>query len=61
MTLCGTITQLVSENDRRLPRSESEDDDDGDEEEGETPEKKEEVQRLALSNLLPGQLAFLTA
>ena len=47
MTLCGTITQLVNENDRRLPGFESDDDNDndGDNEEEMTPEKKEDVQR----------------
>jgi len=47
VTLRRTITQLVNENDRRLPRTEDEDDDDDDDdgEEDESPEKKEEVQR----------------
>jgi hypothetical protein len=44
VTLCGTITQLVSENDRRLPGTESEEEGDEDEE-GESPERKEEVRR----------------
>jgi hypothetical protein len=43
VTLCGTITQLVSENDHRLPTSESEDEDDSDEDG--SPEMKEGVQR----------------
>jgi len=43
VTLCGTITQLVNENDRRLPGSGFNNDEDGDEE-GESPEK-EEVRR----------------
>ena len=49
VTLCGTITQLVSENDRRLPGSESENDEDNDDgdddDEDMSPEKKEEVKR----------------
>ena len=48
VTLRRTITQLMDENDRRLPRSDDGDDDDDDDdedEEEESPEKKEEVQR----------------
>lgn len=45
VTLRRTITQLMDENDRRLPRSDDGDDDDDDDEEDESPEKKEEVQR----------------
>ena len=50
VTLCGTITQLVSKNDRRLPGSESDEDDDDDDDnssndEETSPEKKEEVKR----------------
>ena len=51
VTLCSTVTQLVSENDRRLPGAESNDDSDsdsdGDDDDIEelSPEKKEEVQR----------------
>ena len=48
VTLRRTITQLVNESDRRLPRSEDDDDDDK-EEEDESPEQKEEVQRRVLS------------
>ena len=44
VSLCGTITQLVMENDRRLLASASDGSDDDNEEE-EPPEKKEEVQR----------------
>ena len=42
VTLCGSITQLVVEYDRRLPGSES--DDDGDDEDT-SPQGKEEVQK----------------
>ena len=42
VTLCGTVTQLVAEHDRRFPGSES--DDDGDDEDM-SPQKKAEVQR----------------
>ena len=45
VTLCGTVTQLVSENDRRLPGSESDNDNDDNDDEGIPPEKRAEVQR----------------
>ena len=58
VTLCGTVTQLVAESDRRLRRTESANDDDGDDNSDDdddddgnggdrdmSPEKKEEVQR----------------
>jgi hypothetical protein len=61
VTLCGTVTQLVSENDRRLPRPEGDDDDDDEEEEEIPPEKKEEVQRRVFSNTSPVQSTYLIA
>ena len=51
VTLCGTITQLVAENDSRLLGSESDADSDGDDEDGNgddggrRAEKKEEKKR----------------
>ena len=50
ITLCGTITQLVAEYDRRLLVSESDtnSDEDGDDDEGDednSPERKEEARR----------------
>jgi len=49
ITLCGTVTQLVAENDRRLIRRaeyDSDVDDDDDEADGDLPpEKREEIKR----------------
>ena len=53
ITLCGTVTQLVAENDRRLIRqaeydsdADNDDDDDSDEaDENLPPEKREELKR----------------
>jgi len=51
VTLCGTVTQLVDEYDRRL--LDPEPDDDGDEsDDGVSPENKAEVQRLAFPDIL---------
>ena len=52
VTLCGTVTQLIAEYDRRLLESESNDDnnnngdgDDDDDDNDPSPEKKEEMKR----------------
>ena len=51
VSLCGTVTQLVAEYDRRLLEPESDGDDDLDDDEDIPPETKAEVQRLAFLDI----------
>ena len=60
VTLCGTVTQLVAEYDRRLLESES-DDEDGDRNEDTPLQNKEEVRRSGLPMFTTSrQFLFLT-